>query len=146
MKKFSLLIVLLVMMNAVTAAPKELTVSNAWIRLMPAIAKNTAAYFTITNPSSKDVQLTEITTSASEKSTLHEMVMEDGMMHMRKMTKVTIPAGESVSFTPGGMHLMLVGLKEKLETDKALNFQFIFAGGKIVNVSMKSFKFDPFKS
>jgi copper(I)-binding protein len=55
------------------------------------------------------------------------MSMEGGIMRMREIAGgVTIPPGGAVSFAPGGMHLMLMGLRQQLmpETTVAITLTF----------------------
>lgn len=47
------------------------------------------------------------------------MELKDGMMKMRKVELIDIPAGDTVELKPGGHHLMVIGLKKALkEGDK----------------------------
>ena len=60
---------------------------------------------------------------------LHTHVNEDGVMKMRKVDKIAIPAGQTVALKPGGLHVMLIGLKEKLEPGKEVHMNLIFDNG-----------------
>lgn len=67
-----------------------------------------AGYFTLQNNGPADV-LISAATPVAEATELHESTMENGMMAMRRLDKVDVPAGGIVSFAPGGKHLMLMG-------------------------------------
>ena len=59
---------------------------------------------------------------------LHESKMdENGVMKMSPIEAVIVPAGGSATLEPGGMHVMLLGLKEDLATGETfeltLNFE-----------------------
>ncbi len=42
---------------------------------------------------------------------IHESREEDGVMRMIHVDAVELPAGETVTFRPGGLHVMIMGLK-----------------------------------
>ena len=46
---------------------------------------------------------------------LHSMTMEGGVMRMRALPRIDLPAGQTVKLAPGGMHVMLVDLKHPLK-------------------------------
>jgi periplasmic copper chaperone A len=45
---------------------------------------------------------------------MHTMTMEGDVMRMRHVPRVELPAGKPVKLAPGGLHLMLFGVKEPL--------------------------------
>jgi periplasmic copper chaperone A len=61
---------------------------------------------------------------------VHEMRMEGNVMRMREIGALDLPAGKSVTLSPGGLHLMLMGLKAplKLGDKPALKLRFEKAG------------------
>ena len=70
---------------------------------------------------------------------LHSMHMEGDVMRMREIAAVELPAGRTVALKPGGMHLMLVGLKAPLETGDSfpLTLKFERAGEVVVTVPVE---------
>ena len=98
----------------------------------------------ISNASETDDVLLSITTDDFESAEFHNMYDEDGVMKMESMEKVDIKAGQSASFSPGGMHIMLINNKKNLKAgDKVeLILHFQNAGTKtikcpVVNVQDK---------
>lgn len=87
------------------AAGQDLSVSQPWIRFltqgMPA-----AGYFTLNNPSDHQVVLTGAASPACGELMLHESVVVNGTAHMRMVKSIAVPAHGSISFHPGGYHLM----------------------------------------
>ena len=84
--------------------------SNAWIRAPIAGRPVTAAYGDVTNQGDRTVVITGFTSDlATLRVEIHETTEDGGMMRMRPLKRVTIPAGTTVSFAPGGKHLMLFG-------------------------------------
>jgi copper(I)-binding protein len=108
------------------AAPAEegLEVREAWAR--PAVqGGNGAVYFVIR--SSQEDKITGISSDIAEAVEMHESTMSGDVMEMRQLESVPLAAGEQVSFEPGGLHVMLIGLKQDLragdEIDITLHFQ-----------------------
>ena len=87
---------------------------QAWARATPPGATVGGVYLTIDNPGASD-RLLRVRTPASERAEIHETSVVDGQMRMREVDGLQIPAGGEVKFEPGGLHLMLVGLKQPLK-------------------------------
>jgi len=64
--------------------------------------------------------------------------MEGNVMKMRRVDAVEVPAGQTVAFAPGGLHVMLIGLKEPLITGKTfpLTLNFEQAGAVTLEVAV----------
>lgn len=97
----------------------DLHITNVWAR--PSNTSTGAVYLTISNQGKSADTLIGITSSVAENTEMHEMTMTDMVMRMRKAASVSLPAGQSVSFAPGGMHIMLIGLKRPLKEGESFN-------------------------
>lgn len=86
---------------------------NAWARATAPGQAAAAAYFDLT--SSAAAVLVAASSPAAEKAELHTMSMEGGVMRMRPVDKVDLPAAKTVRFARGGLHVMLIGLKNPLK-------------------------------
>lgn len=106
----------------------DLHITNVWAR--PSTTSTGAAYLTISNQGKGEDALIGVSSAVAENTEMHEMTMTDMVMRMRKMASVSLPAGQSVSFAPGGMHIMLIGLKGPLKAGESfsLNLEFKNAG------------------
>ena len=90
-------------------------VKAPWTRATVAGASVAAGYLAIENKGAEADRLTGASTAAAEKVEIHEMRMEDDIMKMRALPEgVEIKPGETVTLKPGGVHLMLFGLKQRL--------------------------------
>ena len=78
-------------------------------------AKAGTVYLTLTNNSSKADRLLAVTTAASDTAQVHESVEKDGVATMKRLEVLEIPAGGTVELKPGGIHIMLTGLKAPLK-------------------------------
>ena len=72
------------------------------------------AYLTIVNDSGANDALTGAVSSCCEAVEIHEHQMNGAVMRMRKVNRLPLPKGETVTFAPHGLHLMLIGLKKPL--------------------------------
>lgn len=80
--------------------------------------QNSAAFVTIENRSDKDVEVVKAESPAAEIVELHEGFQEDGVQKMRAIEKVTIKANDKAELKPGGLHIMLMKLKDDLSVDE----------------------------
>ncbi|HHY50607.1 MAG TPA: copper chaperone PCu(A)C [Alphaproteobacteria bacterium] len=117
----------------------DITVSGAFTRAMLQGAKVGAGYMTITNNGTAADRLIGATTAATDKVELHNMSTEDGMMKMVPVEGgIEIPAGESVTLAPGGLHIMFLEprapFKEGECVDVVLTFETAGELGVQLNV------------
>jgi hypothetical protein len=121
--------VALVTAGAASAATIE--VKDAWIRTPPPGAPTAAGYATIVNHAISSDRLTGVSTRAAASAQLHQMSMAGGVMRMRPLTGgAPIGASASLTFSPNGDHLMLIGLKTPLKAGShvKITLQFQRAG------------------
>lgn len=95
-------------------APGGPSIDRPWSRALPAVAPNGAAYLRIENGGNEAVRIVSVSSPISERAELHAHEMEGGIMKMRRVHSVEVPARGAVSFEPGGLHVMLIGLKKAL--------------------------------
>jgi copper(I)-binding protein len=105
----------------------DVMVSGAFARASatPA-AKSGAVYFTVRNEGASPDKLTGLATDAAEMAMLHENVEENGVVSMRHLDALPIPAEESVTLTPEKTHVMLVGLKAPLKKGEHISLRLTF--------------------
>ena len=117
----------------------ELTISLAFARATLPNAPVGGAYLTIVNKGQSDDRLVSAEAPVAGKVELHEMAMEGDVMKMRQLTDgVPVPAGATVELKPGGLHIMLMGLKESLVEGQTfpLTLTFEHAGTVTVDVAI----------
>jgi copper(I)-binding protein len=90
-------------------------VKAPWTRATVAGASVAAGYLAIENKGAEADRLTGAATAAAEKVEIHEISMEGDIMKMRALPEgIEIKPGETVTLKPGGIHLMIFGLKQPL--------------------------------
>lgn len=100
--------------GASAANSDTIQITKAWTRATPPGAKVGSGYVTITNVGKTSDRLTGVTMTFAERTEIHEMSMAGGTMKMRQLKEgIEIPAGESVTLRPGGLHLMHMGLNRE---------------------------------
>jgi len=124
--------------HAQTPDAKPIVVDHPWARATPAGAKTGAAYMTLINNGSAGDRLLGATTPVADKIRFHSVSEDNGVSRMREMHDVAVAPGARVAFSPGGMHVMLVGLKQPLKEGQTfpLNLTFEKAGKVDVTVSV----------
>lgn len=91
----------------------QLLIGHPWSMELPPNAPTVAAYFTIENKGSSADRLLSVRTSIAGQAQLHEHVQADGLMKMRQVPSVEVPAGAKVSFAPMAYHVMLLDIKDR---------------------------------
>ncbi|MCW5761277.1 MAG: copper chaperone PCu(A)C [Phenylobacterium sp.] len=116
--------------TAAHAAPK---VSAAWSR--PAAQGSTGAgYMTLSNAGPADA-LVAVESPLSGHVMIHQSAVANGMASMKMVDRVPVATGRSVTFAPGGYHLMFMGLTRALGVGDTLPATLVFASGARVKAS-----------
>jgi copper(I)-binding protein/mono/diheme cytochrome c family protein len=119
-----------------TPAGGVVGVANAWVREADLAAKTNAGYMTLINEAGEEVTLVNVESAAFEKIEMHEMAVVDGLMSMREVSKLVIPANGQAMFKPGGWHLMLRGPRQFLTTGQKVDMTLTFESGIQQTVSI----------
>lgn len=120
---------LLLLCAASFAQAGDLQVKDAWVRGTVPAQRSSGAFMQITSPAG--ATLTGASSPVAEAVELHEMSMDGGTMRMRPLPRLPLPAGQSVELTPGGYHIMLLGLKQPLAAGTSVPLTLLFEqGGK----------------
>ena len=107
----------------------EAGVEGAWVRLPAAPGRPGAAYFHLRNGATAET-LVGVSTPAAIRSELHESMSAGGAMSMAPVKSVALGAGESVTFAPGGKHVMLYDLSPTLKAGDKVPLTLTFADGE----------------
>ena len=102
---------------------------DPYVRAMPPGQSVSAAFLGLNNTGKEDHALVAVETPAAMMVELHEHTMADGMMQMREVEKIDLPAGATVELNPGGLHIMLMGLKSQLKPGDEVEITLIYSDG-----------------
>jgi len=109
------------------------SISNAYIKAPIAGSQATAAYFTLNNNSAQPITITGAQSPIADRLEVHQHVMDNGLMKMQKVSSVTVKAGDSIVFKPGGYHVMWFGTS-KLSDKKSAVIKLILSNGQTIKV------------
>lgn len=95
------------------AQQQNVTVAGAWVRGTVAGQGATGAFMALT--ARENAALTGVSSPRAAVAEVHEMIMDSGVMKMRAMPRLDLPAGKTVALRPGSYHVMLLNLKQPLK-------------------------------
>ena len=107
----------------------NVSVDNASARAVAPGVPVSGAYMTLSTTDGADHVLAAVHSDVAKSVELHNHVMDDGMMKMRKMDSVALPANTTVIFEPGGLHIMLIGLNGSLDAGDRVKIELEFEDG-----------------
>jgi periplasmic copper chaperone A len=88
------------------------TATDAWVRGTVPGQRTTGAFVTL--HSTEDAKLVGVASPIAKSVQVHESEMANGVMRMKAVDFVALPAGKRVELQPGGYHVMLLGLVRPL--------------------------------
>ena len=109
-------------------APAATYIDQAWIRLSPNKDRPSAGYF-VAHGGDSATRLRGVLTDYALKVEMHESVEENGVMTMKPINSVDIPAKGTVTFAPGGKHLMLWGVNDTAISRGKMQLTFLLDNG-----------------
>lgn len=117
----------------------QVTVSDAWARATVPAQKATGAFMQIT--SKTDARVVAARSPLAGVVELHEMAMDKDVMSMRALVNgLVLPAGKAVELKPGGLHVMLMDLKQQVKDGDAVPLTLVIEDkdGKRSEVEVKA--------
>lgn len=106
-----------------------------YVRAVPPGMANTAAFMRLENGDKSDHVLVGAESPVAKVVELHTHIHEGGMMMMRKVDKIALPAGKGVDLQPGGLHIMLLGLVKELQPGETVEVTLVYEDGSKSKVS-----------
>jgi periplasmic copper chaperone A len=107
----------------------EPQVTDAWVRPVPPAARMTAGYLRIYNPGPETLVIVGAESEKFRSIEIHGTEMVDGVARMRRQPTVPVRAGETVSFEPGGLHLMLMQPVNGVPASGSIELKLVLEGG-----------------
>lgn len=116
----------------------DIQVHDAWARPSLPSQSTSAAYFTLSNTGGAD-QLVSVTSPAADAS-LHSTAMDGGVMRMRSLDGLDVPAHGKVELRPGGTHVMLMKLQRPLQAGGQLRLLLRFerSGERTIDAAVRA--------
>jgi len=114
-------------------APEGITVSNARLMLPPVSGNPAAVYFDIANSSDRDVMIRAVHVEGAGMAMLHTTATWNLQTDMQEVFQQPVPKGETVSFAPGGLHVMASDLANSITAGSTAEVTLTFVGGDKVS-------------
>lgn len=130
--------VVIALLGAITAcqsAAAPLTVNDPYVKAAAA-GEMTAIFGVLHNTTGSDLTVTSASTDVATTVELHEMVMDNGRMVMRpRAGGFVVPANGNLALEPGGLHIMLIGLKKALAAGDQVSATLTLSDGRTITLS-----------
>lgn len=112
----------------------QLKVSAPWVRASVPGQVNGAGYVKITSTAAQADRLISATTTGVNRVEFHTVITDNGIAKMREVSGIDVPAGADVQLSPGGFHLMFLGLQTPFNAGGVVPVTLRFEKAGEVNV------------
>jgi len=117
--------------------PAETKADDAWVRLPAVAGQPGAAYFSIRGGAQPDT-LVAVSAPFALRAEMHESMKGDhGMMSMAPARDIPVPAGTTITFAPGGKHVMLFSVGPNVKAGDTVPVTLSFASGRKIEAPAK---------
>ena len=116
-------------LQANSQASDEVTINDPYVRAVPPGQKISAAFLQLDNASDTMQSIVSASSPAAGVVELHTHIHDNGMMKMRRIEKIDIPAKGQTVLKPGGLHIMLINLKNNLKPGQEVSVTLKFSDG-----------------
>jgi copper(I)-binding protein len=120
------------------AAHAQVQVQDPWVRGMVETQNVTGAFMRLTSPTA--ARLVGASSPVAGVVEIHQTTMEGGVMRMRPVQAIELPAGKTVELKPGGYHVMLMQMPRALKEGETVPVTLVVEGrdGKRQNIEVKA--------
>lgn len=112
----------------------NIAIGGAYVRLPPPGQSISAAYLSIDN-SGEACKLIKADSPVASNVELHNHTHDGGVMRMRRVDAIEVPAKGKALLQPGGYHIMLIGLKAPLQDGQQVPLTLTFDNGSSKTIS-----------
>ncbi len=103
----------LALISYALAASAQVEITGAWVRASVPGQRTAGAFMQL--KSATEARLVAVSSPVAKVVEIHEMKLDSGVMKMRAIDKLDLPAGKPVTLAPGGYHVMLMGVAQPLK-------------------------------
>lgn len=142
-KKFALLPLLAALsIPGHVLGSQDIEIIEPYARAVTAAQSNSAVFMQLKNNSGKEHKIINATGNVSSTVELHTHVNDNGVMRMRKVNEISIPANSTTELKPGGLHIMLIGLNKGLNVGDDVELEITFADNSkaVITAPVKNIK------
>jgi len=132
MRKLTATVAVAVVIATPALAEESIRVFDAWARATILASRPGAAYVTV--ESATEDQLLGVATPVAGQVMVQAVEKDGDINRMKHIETLDLPAGERITLAPGGMHLMLMGLQDKLSEGTTLPMTLSFENAGEITV------------
>ncbi len=125
----TIVFILLVLSQNLLAADDDVSIIDPYVRAVAPGQTVSAAFLQLENKSAETRTIVNAVSPISKVVELHSHIHENGMMKMRRIDSIEIPAHGKTVLKPGGLHIMLIGLHKPLKLDQKVSITLEFKNG-----------------
>jgi len=116
-----------------------IAIDHPWSRATVPVVPTGVVYLILRNTGQSADRLMSVSTPAAEKAQLHTHVQDGDMLRMRKIDAIDLAPASTTALTSGGLHVMLMGLKQPLVKGQTFPLTLVFehAGPVTVQVDVQ---------
>jgi copper(I)-binding protein len=113
----------------VAKAADAVKAENPFVRAVPPGQPNSAAFMVLNNSSAVAHQVVSATSPVANTVELHTHTNNNGVMEMRQIPQIDVPANGKAVLAPGGLHIMLIELRQELKAGESVAVTLTFEDG-----------------
>jgi copper(I)-binding protein len=136
MKQVVVLMLSAALLLGACKAGEGIEVRDAWAR-PAAQGGNGGVFFELQNFDPMPDELIGASLDVAEVVEIHESKMDGDVMKMQMMPSLPIEAKATVTFKPGGLHVMLINLKQDLKQDDEFEVVLHFKNHPDITIQVK---------
>ncbi|MEH6826399.1 MAG: copper chaperone PCu(A)C [Motiliproteus sp.] len=121
----------------------EVNIEQGYFRASPPGVSTAAVFLSAHNSGTAPISITAAQTPAASNAELHNHIEHEGMLQMRQVDAIEIPAQGSVRLQPGGYHIMLIGLKTALKEGDEQMLMLTLSSGEMIHLTLPVRKIQP---
>ncbi|MHA6333568.1 copper chaperone PCu(A)C [Qipengyuania sp. CAU 1752] len=111
-------------------ARSDISIEAARLALPPVSGNPAALYFELGNDGAEPLALLGVTVTQADSAIMHDIVREDGAVRMVDMSPAMLASGQTVTFEPGGRHVMVMGLDPAVGAGDMVDVTLRFDNGR----------------
>ena len=111
-----------------------LVAKDAWVRVTPG-SDVAAVYLSLHNTGLRPIIVIGVQSPVASQSMMHETSLVKGQSQMRMRDKIVVAPGQTVRFAPGGLHIMLSGVKQPAPAGQSVPLVLLLADGGQVSLA-----------
>jgi copper(I)-binding protein len=131
------LVLWLVLCPAVTLAASALRMESPWARASLSGVRNSIVYGALVNEGSAALTIVGGSTPMASRVEFHIHAMNGDVMTMKQLDSIALKPGERVTLQPGGLHIMLIDLKQPLKQGASFPLTLVTGDGASLDVMVK---------